>query len=251
MSGWLRQTLFIAGAAVLAAFLLRALWDLPGCGECESAYRDYLNAHAVRERHSQNLPTAINFDYRGIDTIGEEYILFASVIGVGVLLREPRRMKPAPPHDVVPADRSLHEPLVHLSGAMVGTIVVLGVYVIVHAQLTPGGGFQGGAIVGTGLLTIYLARGHERFARIVRKPVVEAAEALGAGGYVVIGLAMLASGGAFLENLLPLGETGTLLSAGTIPLINLAVGLEVSAGFAALFVDFISELHRSAEEIEA
>jgi multicomponent Na+:H+ antiporter subunit B len=252
MNGWFRLALFAVGAAALALFVSRGLGGLPAFGECESAYRDYLNAHAVRERHSQNLPTVINFDYRGIDTIGEEYILFVSVIGIGVLLREPRRAKRAtPPHDAMPADRSLHEPLVHLSGVMAGMIVVVGIYVVVHAQLTPGGGFQGGAIVGAGLLTIYLAHGHEVFARLVRKPLIEAAEAVGAGGYVVIGLAMLAAGGAFLENLLPLGQTGTLLSAGTVPLINLAVGLEVSAGFAALFIDFISESHRSAEETGA
>ena len=49
------------------------------------------------------------------------------------------------------------------------------------------------------------------------------------------------AGGAFLENVLPLGKTGSLLSAGTIPVINLFVGLEVAAGFALLFAEFLEE----------
>ena len=52
----------------------------------------------VPERHATAVVTAINFDYRGFDTMGEEFILFAAVLGLALLLREPReeRDRPAP-----------------------------------------------------------------------------------------------------------------------------------------------------------
>lgn len=56
-----------------------------------------------------------------------------------------------------------------------------------------------------------------------------------------VGIGSLIAGGAFLQNVLPLGQTGTLLSAGTVPVINLFVGLEVAAGFVLLFAEFLEE----------
>jgi multicomponent Na+:H+ antiporter subunit B len=70
---------------------------------------------------------------------------------------------------------------------------------------------------------------------------IDQAEALGAGGYVVVGLFGLVASGAFLANALPFGVAGTLLSAGTIPVINLAVGLEVAAGFTLLLSEFLEQ----------
>lgn len=246
-----RIGLFVAAAAIVAAMLLRATLCLPAFGEGHSPYLEYLADRAVDETHATDLPSAINFDYRALDTLGEEFILFASVTGVAVLLREPRRTaKKIRDPEIVPSDRCLQEAVVVACGAVLAVIVVFGVYVTVHAQLTPGGGFQGGAVLGTGILIVYLADGHEVFAKMVRPGLVHLVEAIGAGGYLLIGLAAMAVGGAFLENVLPLGETGQLFSAGTIPVISLAVGFEVSAGFSSLFVDFISELHRPAEEAE-
>ena len=60
------------------------------------------------------------------------------------------------------------------------------------------------------------------------RELVHAVEALGAGGYVLIGLGCLAAGGAFLQNVLPFGTKGSIFSGGTIALIDVSVGLEVS-----------------------
>ena len=88
---------------------------------------------------------------------------------------------------------------------------------------------------------MYLAGGGRLFHRVSPKKAMEAADAAGAGGYAFVGLAALLSGAAFLQNVLPLGKTGDLLSAGTVPLINAAVGLEVAAGFVLLLGEFIQE----------
>ena len=77
---------------------------------------------------------------------------------------------------------------------------------------------------------------------------MESSEAVGAGAYAVIGLATLLATGAFLENALPLGQTGHLFSAGTVPVINLAVGLEVAGGFVVLFIEFLKETRKPSQE---
>ncbi len=56
------------------------------------------------------------------------------------------------------------------------------------------------------------------------------------------------AGGAFLLNVLPLGKVGQLFSAGTIPLLNVAVGMEVAGGFILLFVEFLKDTRKPSQE---
>jgi multicomponent Na+:H+ antiporter subunit B len=74
--------------------------------------------------------------------------------------------------------------------------------------------------------------------------LVETSKAAGAGAFVLIGIAGLIAAGAFLENFLPLGEPGQLVSSGTIPLLSLSVGVEVSGGFVLLLSQFLDQLLR-------
>jgi multicomponent Na+:H+ antiporter subunit B len=64
-------------------------------------------------------------------------------------------------------------------------------------------------------------------------------EGLGAGGYVVIGLAALASGTAFLTNLFGRGKSGTLLSGGSIPILNWTSAIAVTVAMLLLFAEFL------------
>ena len=58
---------------------------------------------------------------------------------------------------------------------------------------------------------------------------------------MAIGLLGVAAGATFLENVLPFGQPRALLSAGTMPLINIAVGLEVAGGFVLLLSEFLEQ----------
>ena len=66
--------------------------------------------------------------------------------------------------------------------------------------------------------------------------------ATGAGGYTVVSIVSLLLGSAFLHNFGPLGTTGKLASGGSIPFLNVASALEVSAAFVLLFSEFLDEL---------
>lgn len=243
MSARHRRWFFFPAAGAFLALFLWGLSGLSPLGHGRRPYGDLLNSVAVAERHITDVVTAVTFDYRGFDTLAEEYILFASVMGVLLLLRkQPDEAirapeDKAPERDVPPTSEAVRV----LSLGLVGLSVLMGVNVVTHGQLTPGGGFQGGVILGTAPLIVYLAGDFETFSRITSRDWMELAEAVGAGGYVLIGFVGVAFGADFLENVLPLGQVGSVTSGGTLPLISIAVGLAVSAGITLLSLSFLEE----------
>jgi multicomponent Na+:H+ antiporter subunit B len=219
-------------------------------GHYPGPYGDAINARAPAERQMVNVVTAVIFDYRGFDTLGEEFILFAAVSGLVLLLRGERgETISAPP--MQPGDRQLlpRSAAVHwMSFGFTGLIALFGIYMVLHGHLSAGGGFQGGTIVGTASLLIYLGGDYALYRRTMEKRHAELLESIGAVAYLLVGFASMIAGGAFLENFLPLGVRGQFFSGGTIPLINFAVGLEVAGGFALLFAEFLEETREPNEE---
>jgi multicomponent Na+:H+ antiporter subunit B len=202
-----------------------------------------INALTVTERHITDAVTAVNFDFRGFDTLGEEYIMFASVLGVAVLLRRQPDEREGPPIDRLPGRSSsmASDAVRILSVTLVGPMVLLGIYIVVHGQITPGGGFQGGVILATAPLLIYVAGEFESLRKLAPRWLVEMGEAIGAGGYAVIGAGSMLTHAAFLTNYLPLGQPGDVFSGGTVALIDLTVGFEVAGGFILLLLIFLEE----------
>jgi multicomponent Na+:H+ antiporter subunit B len=235
MSARQRLRAWIA-APVLALFGAILGWGLSGApafGEFHGAYGELLNRIAVPQRHSTNVVTAIVFDYRGFDTMGEELILFASVVGVVLLLRDMRQ--PAGGQvDPVASDA------IRLFGVMmVGVLLVIGLWLVAFGLVTPGGGFQGGVVVAGAIVLVFLAAGYRPWRRFGRERLLDPFEGGGAAAYVAVGLAALVAGAPFLHNLLGPGRTGTLVSGGSMPLLNWAVALEVAAANLVLYTEFL------------
>jgi multicomponent Na+:H+ antiporter subunit B len=123
----------------------------------------------------------------------------------------------------------------------VGPTLLVGLYVVLHGHQTPGGGFQGGVILASALLLTYLSDRYTTLRRVGPLPILELGEGAGALGLVLLGLLGLVAGEAFFENVLPLGVTGTLLSAGTIEPGNVAVAFAVAGGFSFMLVEFLEQ----------
>jgi multicomponent Na+:H+ antiporter subunit B len=178
------------------------------------------------------------FDYRGFDTLGEEMILFAAACGCAALLRVRRREREEreAPERPVPSFAARA-----LGAALVGPIVVFGGYVIANGHITPGGGFSGGVIVAGALLLAYAAGQVVRLRGVGSTALLEGAEALGGAGFLCLALGGLIAVGALVQNFLPLGTSGMLLSAGTIPVGNVAVGVEVAGAVALILSEFLEQ----------
>jgi multicomponent Na+:H+ antiporter subunit B len=231
-----RVGLFAASGAVLAGLLVWGLTGLPAFGDFQGEYGRILNSVAGTERHVTNVVSSIVFDYRGFDTLGEEFILFASVMGVALLLREARDDRERP-RDEVRSDA------VRAVGLVVfGPTVVLALYVVAHGVLTPGGGFQGGAALASGLVLLYAAGRYGAYRAATPQGLVDLAEGTGAGAYAAVGVAALAAGSAYLANVVGFGTKGTLAAGGTIPILNAATALAVTAAFVLLMHEFLEEV---------
>jgi multicomponent Na+:H+ antiporter subunit B len=238
-----RRNVFLVAGAGLFALLLWSFGGLPDFGHYAGPYGDILNASSIPERQATAVVSAINFDYRGFDTLGEEFILFAAVIGVASLLRGLRGERFRRPDDDA-RGRRVRDPSIAvgvLGLGLVGPTILVGLYVVIHGHQTPGGGFQGGVILATALLLVYLSDTYVTLRRVGPMALIEFAEALGAGAFALIGFAGLLWGVAYMENVLPLGTAGKLLSAGTIPLSSVAVGLAVTGGFAFMLSEFLEQ----------
>lgn len=225
-----------------------AATGLPRFGHYNHAYGRVAARDAVPTRSATNAVVVTSFDYRGFDTLGEEFILFVSVTGVAVLLRRLRGEEPARDED-----RDLEQEDVRastgerwLGAAAVGPVAVLAAYVIIHGQLTPGGGFQGGTVLMGA--AAFLALGGESALLIrLRKSSspIEFVESLGAAGFAVIAFGGLIAGGVFFFNFISYGTAG-LLTGGVIPLDNIAVGLEVAGGLLMVASELFDQRMRPA-----
>lgn len=206
-----------------------------------------------------NLVTAIVISYRGLDTLGEVTVLFLAAAIVGLVLAGPgarQGSRPGAEQGAEPGanDRSgaanpgwrgapvpVGELLTTGSQLLTPMILLLGVYVFANGHLTPGGGFQGGAILASATLLLLLAEPLKRLSH----RLIAGLEALSGLLFVGIALLGLVLAGGFLDNrILPLGTLGNLFSAGAIPLISALIGLKVGAEFSSILAS-LSEAEES------
>jgi multicomponent Na+:H+ antiporter subunit B len=250
-----RLLVFLAGAIGVAFVYCAGIHNMPAWTQYRGPYGDVISGLAVYQRHATDVVNAITYDYRGFDTLGEEFILFSAVTGVSLLLRpdteEKRRRGRKETNPQSFQDRAaLSETVQVFTTAIFGFSVLYGIYLGTHGQLTPGGGFQGGVIVAAAPMLLYIAENTEALTRVVSHPLVEFFEGVGAAAYAVIGLAALACSVPFLTNILPLGTTGNLFSSGTIALISACVGIEVTAAFILITFEYLREILARAQNEE-
>lgn len=224
------------GICTFGMLLIFAIPGLPPVGNVSHPYRD-LAVRAAVEHATANTVASVNFDTRAFDTLGEEAIFFTAVLGAIALLRPARHEK----------DRRLpHSGRVLASTRLAGYVflgitTVVGWDVVAHGHLTPGGGFQGGIVAGSGLHLAYVAGNYSVLQRIRPLRLLEIGEAAGVVGFIGIGLAGLVCAGSFLANFVPMGILGSFLSGGTVALLNAVVGLEVGCGVVMLLSRFLEQ----------
>ena len=184
-----------------------------------------------QELGAPNIITGILLTYRGFDTLGEVAVLFMVAAGVGLVLgeRAPRRREE--PVAAEPEALTASSELVQNGAAiLLPLIATFAAYIIMNGHLSAGGGFQGGAIIASGVgLLLLLAKPEYS----IDHDFLGLAKSLAGVLFVLVGIAGLIFAGGFLDSrVLPLGEFGAFFSAGTIPvmsvLLEIKVGCELS-----------------------
>jgi multicomponent Na+:H+ antiporter subunit B len=235
-----RLSLFMIAGPGLAAVLVIGFRGLPAFGDYHGVYGLVVNGVELSMRHATDYVTALNFDLRAFDTLGEEYILFASVLGVTLLLRVMR----GEDEEYRAAEDGIRgsSDAVRLSALLlIPLLIALGVYLVIHGALTPGGGFQGGIVLAAAPAAILVTGRYLELKVLCPTWAVEAAEGIGALGYCLLGLGGLIFASVYFKNFLPAGNPGQLLSAGFMPLNSIAVGLEVMGAFLIVWTAFLDQ----------
>lgn len=250
MSVRARTILLLVAFLVIAPEIWALAQALPPFGWPTSRYGPTVNLLIPPLRHVANMVTAVNFDVRGIDTVGEEMMLVGAVTGTVLLLRGSRGESPTDR-----ADQKSGRPVVHRSDAVVlvsrlaaSVLMIFGIYVVSQGTETPGGGFQAGVLIATSFVLVYLGEGYAGWRRLIRGPVMTFLE--GSGGFVFIAAAAwpLFLGRPALENILPLGTFKAMTAGGMMILGNVAVTVAVAGSFGALMLEFMEETRVPCED---
>ncbi len=205
---------------IIAAFgvMLYPLFDsFSGNEQLNDLASFYAQKQNVEKVNSANLVTAVVVTYRGLDTLGEVTILFLTAAIIAFFLTKQSEVRTL---------RRNSEIFQTAARLLIPVIIMVGVYIFINGHLSPGGGFQGGAVIASAVILMLLAFPNMPFNSKLFG-LIESTS-----GLVFVGIAVLGAliGTGFLDNaILPLGTFGELLSAGTIPIIYSFVGLKVGA----------------------
>jgi multicomponent Na+:H+ antiporter subunit B len=236
MNQRVRLTLFGSGAVVMGVFFVISVHSLPSFGGLQHLYRD-LAVRAALSHTTANIVSSVNFDLRAADTLGEETVLLASVIGVMALLRpalEERELQPTERGHAMDATRLM-------GYVMMPVTLAVGVDIVLHGHITPGGGFQGGVMIAIALHLLYVAGSFRALDRLRPVNVFDMGELAGAAAFAMLGICGITFAGAFLANFIRQGQLGVLFSGGSVPLFNIAVGVEVACGMTVLLAQFLAQ----------
>lgn len=227
----------------LTAVLLFTVSYLPPTGNASNpdnniVAKRYIE-NGLEETGALNIVSGMILTYRAFDTFGETNVLFIATCCVMILLmideellhkqevENDRRFEPK--NDTI---------LQGVAFVLCPIIFIFGIYVILNGHLSPGGGFSGGAIIGAGMILYLSAFGFKKTQRFFNECIYKVAKITALCMYGLIGSYFYITGANGLENHIPLGIPGHILSGGIILPINICVGLEVACTMYAFYALF-------------
>lgn len=203
--------------------------------EIESLLADYYVESGVEETGAINLVTAVLFDYRAFDTLGEATVIFTAASAVAMLI----------PKKHTAMLRTEFTAIVHRTIALVlPFFFLISLHLIFNGHLSPGGGFTGGVVISAAVICIIFTYGFLYMKRRITIEGLSLVEDLGALTLLLLGISGIAMSSHFFSSAQAgfyLGTPGELLSAGIMPLANLAVGAKVGAGLSIIFIALAKE----------
>ena len=226
----------------IIAALLVTVSGLPRIGNAENPNNNEVSEryieNGLEETGATNIVAGMILDYRAFDTFGESCVLFTAVCCVFILLKNSGKAK-------IVADENdrLREPkndmiLQVTASIAVPVIIILGIYIVLNGHLSAGGGFSGGAVIGTGLVLYLLAFGFKSTERFMTEKTFKVITSSALIFYCLAKSYSFFTGANHIPSGIPLGEPGAILSSGLILPLNICVGLIVACTIYAFYVSF-------------
>lgn len=236
---WLPLTVVL----VTAATVVYATFDKPALGDPNAPVHQHVApwylAETPRVIDIPNVVTAVLGSFRGYDTLGEVFVVFAACIGVLFVLSGDRPVSSVfRPNDAPSTGGLKHHLIPRIVGKLlIPFIILFGLYVQFHGEYGPGGGFQAGAIIAAGVVLYALLEGEDRALTALPEPVLKLLVAGGALLYTLVGIACMLLGGNFLDYSVLAADTVAGQQLGII-LIEAGVGIAVTGVLLSIFHAF-------------
>lgn len=231
---------------MLIIMLMVSVMDMPYFGQADtlmdSEVSEFYVKHTLEHTGATNIITGIILNFRGFDTLGESHVLFIAVCSVIILLKmAPHEEDPAlhvSDYDEIIKDQGEDYILSSLSKILFPLICMFGVYIILNGNISPGGGFSGGAVIGAGLILYLSAYGYKRIRRFFTFKTFKTVSCLALLCYTASKTFHFVTGANEIHVPIPLGTPGTIFSGGLLLPLNIFVGLVVACTMYALYTLF-------------
>ena len=196
----------------------------------------------LKDTGAVNIVTGMILDYRAFDTFGESNVLFIATCTVLILMRNDKKKGKGSAEEEERRD-SFYEPkkdAILQMGAriLVPIIMLFGIYIILNGHLSPGGGFSGGAVIGSGLILYLNAFGFRKTERFFNGKVYRRITVSALMFYCLAKSYSFFTGANHLESGIPLGNPGDIISSGLILPLNICVGMVVACTMYAFYTLF-------------
>ncbi len=237
----------VVSCVLLTGMLLFTISYLPRYGvenpETTAVVRRYVE-NGLQETGAVNIVSGIILDYRAFDTLGESHVLFTALLCVTVLLRKDNKNMRSEYEDFYTIRGEKYHELYResimrmVAAVLLPCLFLYGAYVLLNGQISPGGGFSGGAVLGSGLMICAAAYGFQSTDKVITKRAANRIAFFALGFYSFAKGYVFFTGANGLENPIPKGTPGAILSGGLILPLDIAVGLVVACtmfGFYSLF----------------
>lgn len=228
--------LLVAGMFLTVANLpILGTQDRPTNNEVSKVYIE----NGIEDTGAINFVTGMILNYRAFDTFGETCVLFVATSVVMVLLM--RR------EEEIRENKSLNDRLYEpkndpilkvVATALTPVLFVFGIYVILNGHLSPGGGFSGGAILGSAMILYVSAFGFDKMQKFFNEHTYVCVKVTALVTYCIVISYYLIMGANDLDNHISLGVPGMIFSAGIILWLNIFVGVEVACTMYAFYALF-------------
>ncbi len=233
---------FATGAALVYGTL-----DMPHYGDPSAPVHQYLAPTYLRDTPGvtgvPNVVTSVLASYRGYDTLGEVTVIFTAGVGVMALLGYRLRRC----NIQVPGIRKLVVLRV-IAKLFFPLILLFALYVLLHGDYGPGGGFQAGVIFATGIILYALAFGLGNAQRLIPRAFLRFMMAAGVLIYIAVGIESMLLGGKFLEYRVLADDPVTGQHLG-IMLIEVGVGITVASVVLLIYYGFVSRHCQAPEDM--
>ncbi len=239
----MKKAFTIALLMIAAVPFLIAVAALPLHGAGDTPVHTHVSARyleqGAEEAGASNLVTGVLLNYRSLDTAGEVTVIFTAFAAVLAVLITAGTVSvsdgtdPRPP-DSRPATRPVSPVVLFVVRLLAPFIAMFALYTILHGHVAPGGGFQGGAILGALFIALTVVLGDARMRGLMRPPVMVWLQGSAVLSFVVVGAVGAALTGHFLGY--PKGPETHLAAEMMMLLLEFGIGIGGAVIFATIFL---------------